>query len=325
MKIESSVIKHCLAVLLSAAVAGCGYIAVQTAPAKRAATVRSDAAVRADALFWRTLHAGDYDNIGAALNALQAAYLADPADAVTAAHIGWMHIWRLGESARLDDAPAVITDEAVLARRYFQEAVDLNPHEARYLGFLAGATLAEGSIHKDEKLTRRGYYLLLDGIDAWPEFNLFTGGYVMSPLPSESPQFKQALEWQWRTLDLCIGEKLNRADPNFAKFMAQATTEGKKRVCWNSWIAPHNMEGFFLNMGDMLVKAGNWQSARQIYANARLSTSYGQWKFRDVLGQRIANAQSNVALFNAAQPGADRTHQRMMSDTPFSCVGCHQE
>jgi tetratricopeptide (TPR) repeat protein len=325
MKIGSSLIKRGVGVLLAATLAGCGYLAVQSATPKRAATVRTDAAVRTDALFWQTLHTGDYDNIGTALNALEDAYLADPSDAVTAAHIGWMHIWRLSERARLDNAPPTITDDALLARRYFQEAVDLNPHDARYLGFLASTILAEGSIHKDEKLTRRGYYLLLDSIDAWPEFNLFTAGYVLSPQPSDSPRFKEALEWQWRTLDVCSGEKLNRADPSFAKYMAQATTEGKKRVCWNSWIAPHNFEGFFLNMGDMLVKAGDWQTAQKIYANAKLPATYEKWKFRDVLEQRIMSAQTNVAVFNAAQPGADRIQQRLMIATPFSCMGCHQQ
>ena len=38
----------------------------------------------------------------------------------------------------------MITDEAVLARRYFQEAVALHPHDARYLGFLGSTQLAEG-------------------------------------------------------------------------------------------------------------------------------------------------------------------------------------
>jgi hypothetical protein len=62
--------------------------------------------------------------------------------------------------------PSTITDDAVLARRYFQEAVNSNPHEPRYLGFLAASTLAEGSIHKDGKVIRRGCYLMLDAIDA---------------------------------------------------------------------------------------------------------------------------------------------------------------
>lgn len=309
----------------SAVLSGCGYIAVETAPAKQASASRTDAAAKADALFWQALHAGEYENIPAVLQALTGAYLTDPRDSVTAAHIGWMHIWRLSESARLSDVPSTITDDAVLARRYFQEAVNLNPHEPRYLGFLAATTLAEGSIHKDEKVTRRGYYLMLDAIDAWPEFNLFTAGYGPSRLPADTKQYKQALQWQWQTLDACVGQHIDRASVEYAKYMSMETTEGRKRVCWNSWIAPHNFEGFFLNMGDMLVKAGDWRVAQKAYANAKLSATYPQWRFRDVLEERIAAAEANVAIFNAPTASADKNRQRMMIASPFSCMACHQQ
>jgi hypothetical protein len=325
MNMRLSTVRLCAGLFLSAATTGCGYLAVQTAPTKQAAITRTQASLEADALFWQTLHTGNYEEISSALNALTGAYLADPSDAVTAAHIGWMHIWRLSESARLDKAPSTITDDAMLARRYFQEAVKLNPRDARYLGFLASATVVEGSIHQDEKLTRRGYYLLLDSIDAWPEFNLFTAGFTMSRQPASSVRFKQALEWQWQTLDLCVHQKVDRKDPSFANYMSRATTEGKNRVCWNSWIAPHNFEGFFLNMGDMLVKAGDWQTGRKIYSNAMLSPAYEQWRFREVLERRIANAQANVAVFNAPEPFPDKVHQRTMIASPFSCMGCHRE
>ena len=208
-----------------------------------------------------------------------------------------------GESlkARGWTGPPVITDDAILARRYFQEAVQLDPNEARYLGFLAGATMMEGSIHKDEKLTRRGYFLMQGAVRAWPEFNLFTAGYGVSGRPRDSERFKEGLERQWRTLDLCSGEKIDRSNPDFGKYMSLATSEGPKRACWNSWIAPHNFEGFFLNMGDMLVKSGDWQTARKVYANARYSPAYAQWGFRDALEARITDAQENVARFNGVQ------------------------
>src|SRR6185503_12812995 len=118
------------------------------------------------------------------------------------------------------------------------------------------------------------------------EFNLFTAGYVMSRLPASSPRFKEGLEWEWRNLDVCIGERIDRANPDYAKYMALETRQGIKRVCWNSWIAPHNLEGFFLNMGDMLVKSGDWQTAQKIYANARLSKTYASWKYPSVLEER---------------------------------------
>jgi hypothetical protein len=206
-----------------------------------------------------------------------------------------------------------------VARRYFQEALNLDPSDARVRGFLAGHVMAEGTVHKDEKLTREGYFMMLDAIEAWPEFNMFTGGYVVSRLPADSKQFKEGLEWQWRTLDLCIGSKLDRAKPDYSPYIGLETTEGKKRACWNSWIAPHNLEGFFVNMGDMLVKAGDWQTAQKIYANARLPKSYAVWKYQAALEERIAQAQANVASFNAPD-GAP-----IMIDSAFACTVCHQE
>jgi hypothetical protein len=191
-------------------------IAVMTAPKKEAAASRSDAATKADDLFWTTFHNGDYGNIQPALEALTAAYLQTPSDAKTAAHIAWLHNWRIAERARTESVPATITDDTIVARRYFQEALNLDPLDARVRGFLAGHLMAEGTVHKDEKLTREGYFMMLDAIKAWPEFNMFTGGYVVSRLPADSKQFTEGLEWQWKTLDLCIGKKFDRANPDYA-------------------------------------------------------------------------------------------------------------
>ena len=145
-----------IAVLLAAAVAALAVtsyheIAIRFAPKKRAVTVRAAAALTADSLFWRTFHSGDYDGIPRAAQALTAAYLATPNDPVTAAHLAWLHNWRTAERARRDPVPATITDDIILARRYFEEAVALNPSDPRTLGFLAGHRLAEGSMHHDER------------------------------------------------------------------------------------------------------------------------------------------------------------------------------
>lgn len=307
---------------MAALAAGCAAIAIWAAPEKTAGATRTEAAERADALFWRTLHGGDYDGIPRALTALTAAYLADPRDPVTAAHVGWLHIWRLGERARLDPMPPGITDHAVLSRKYFEEAVRLNPGEARYLGFYASTVLAEGNIHKDEKLTRRGYFLLQDSIRAFPEFNRFTAGYAMSGQPWDSDNYREALENMWRNVEVCVGERVDRANPDYARFMRLEAREGPKRVCWNGEIAPHNFEGFFLNFGDMLVKSGQVGAARVMYRNATLVREYPTWPYRDVLEARLRDADANVAAFRA---GASATGApRIMLESRFACVGCHQ-
>lgn len=283
-------------------------------------------ASQADELFWSTFHGGQYDKIQPALDTLTAAYLETPNDATTASHIAWLHNWRMAERARKESAPATITDDTAVARRYFEEAVRLDPSDPRYLGFLAGHMLIEGNLHKDERLTRTGYFMMREAIDAWPEFNLFTGGFVFSRLPSDSKQFQEGLDWQWRTLDVCIDGKLDRANPDYTPHMPKETHEGTKRACWNSWVAPHNLEGFFLNMGDMLVKSGDWRTAQKIYANAKLPQSYASWKYQSVLEERIQRAEANVAVFNSPGGTSDiPPSARLMINSDFVCMGCHRK
>ena len=303
---------------------GCAFMAEQAAPAKQASATRTETAQRADTLFWNTFHSGDYDGISKAMEAVKGAYLQSPNDPVTAAHVGFLHVWRIAERARLSTLSPSITDDSALARRYFGEAVALHPSEVRYQGFLATTMLAEANIHKDEKLKRRGYYAMLDAVDGWPEFNLFTAGYVFSNQPADSAQFKQGLEMQWRTLDLCSGTTIDRQKADFSGYMHLETQQGPKRVCWNSWIAPHNFEGFFLNMGDMLVKAGDWATAQKVYANAKLSSTYPSWKYRAVLDTRIEQAQANVAAFSAPS-GKGAGDAVVMVQSRFACMGCHQQ
>jgi hypothetical protein len=305
---------------------GCSPVrtmALWTAPSKAPSAQRSDAK-SANAKFWDVFHGGHYEAIPETLDGLTAAYLENPGDAETAAHIGWMHIWRASESARNEHLAPTVTDDVVLSHKYFGEAVALNPDDARYFGFLASTELIEGTIHKDEKLTRRGYFDLMESVSAWPEFNLFTAGYVMSGLPHTDDKYKDALDYQWETLDKCAGEKVDRKTAAYTKYMPLETTQGKKRVCWNSWIAPHNFEGFFLNMGDMLVKEGDPATARNVYAQAKVSKTYASWPYRDVLERRMADAEANVPLFQKPPPKTVKASTRIMLDSKFACMACHQ-
>ena len=204
----------------------------------------------------------------------------------------------------------------------------LNPHDPRILGFLGVSQLVEGTIFKDERQKTRGYFVLRDAISAWPEFNYFTAGYPMSNLPAHSKYFNEGLQWQWDTLDVCAGVRVNRHNPTFAPYMRLETQEGPKRACWNSWIAPYNFEGFFMNMGDMLVKQGDWQLAIKIYNNAKLAKNYASWPFRYLLVSRIQEAKQNVAAFNepVAMNSAAVTnpHKTVIFNSGFGCMMCHQ-
>jgi hypothetical protein len=289
------------------------HVAIYSAPNQRHTRDRSVAALAADSVFWRTFHGGRYDQIPTALEALERVYVDTPNDQVTAAHLGWLHMWRVAERARVDTVPATIVEDMFLARHYFSAAVHLYHSDPRTLGFLASATIGTGAITHDERLTRRGYFLMQDAIDAWPAFNLFTAGYTLSTLPADVPQYHQAVDWQWRTLDICAGTRIDHRHPNYAPYISKTTDP---RACTNGWIAPHNIEGFLLNMGDMLVKAGDWQTAQAIYATAKQSPAYRTWPYASVLADRIQNAHANVERFRTTG---------IMVTSRFACTVCHQE
>lgn len=297
---------------------------------KTASETRSESATAASDFFWQAFHNGLYELIPDVLNALTAAYLNDPNDATTAAHIGAAHTWRLNERVRLDPIPATITDDATLARKYFQEKVRLDPRDAHYIGFLGSLMMSEADIHGDQKQLQQGYKTLVKSTKLYPEFNYVTAGLaitggVVENLPTaDSEIFRTALEWQWNTMELCLGAKIDRSNPDASPYLDRYTNEGPKKVCWNGEIAPHKFEGFYLNMGDMLVKSGDWQTAQKIYANAKLSSAYDKWQFAEVLEKRILEAQANVAMFNMPPNANGQYEKPMMAQSSFSCTGCHQ-
>lgn len=314
----------------------CEDLAIIFTPQKKPLPSNSKLAKVAENQFWDTLHKGKYNNIANTNRLLMAAYLENPNNPQLAAHIGFLHIWQITERQRNKDISPTIVDDIILSSKYFSDAVQLAPQDARYLGFYGDSLLIEGKIFHDERQQTRGYFTLKRAMKMWPEFNYFTAGYVMSSLPAQSDYFKKGLQWQWETLDLCAMQHVSRQYPDFLPYMKYETTIGKKRACWNSWIAPYNFEGFFLNMGDMLVKSGDWQTAIIIYRNAKLASNYKSWPYRAYLEGRISNAERNVKNFQHDQSELDvKNHldsqtQKQYSDTQilfnsgYGCMACHQ-
>ena len=317
-------------VLLAAAALGCGGgsppAVARSAPAP---AERTPQAIAADSLFWRTFRTGSYAEIPRAMRALKAAYLQNPGDYRTAGYIGFLHAWTLGESSRISPMGPEITDNAVMARRYFDHAAARSPEaDPRLTGFGAVFQMSEGSIHRDRALWADGLARGRRAIEEWPEFNWFTVGYVLSALPDTSALFREALDMQWKTMDACTRTTIDRADPRPELAIAAEAAETdsrKRRACWNSPRVPHNVEGFFLNMGDMLVKSGDWKTAQRIYDHAKVMTSYAEWPYREVLEARIRDAEQNVAVFRATPPpGQPHSGPAIMLRSPFACMACHQ-
>lgn len=309
--------------LISLTLLSCERIALMTTAKKQPIASQNQLSMIAEKKFWETLHAGNYAAIPETTSLLTAAYLENPNDPKLAAHLGFMHIWKITERAREKTIPPTITNEIILARKYFADAVELNPEDARFQGFLGDSMLVEGKIFHDEREQVRGYFQLQHAIAMWPEFNYFTAGYPMSVLDVQSKNFKEAVLWQWKTLDLCAGSSVDRHHPDFSPYLSRETSTPPLNACWNSWIAPHNFEGFFLNMGDMVVKQGDWQTGTQLYNNAKLSKTYSTWAYRKMLEERILMAKENVFRFRSASTNS--ANSKILFDSGAGCAVCHQK
>lgn len=316
--------RSCWIVLLGllCSTAGCDSLAIRFAPEKTADLKATALSQQAKDLFWETLHGGQYDGLPEVRRLLTAAYLENPSHPEIGLLLAHAHLWTIAERARLAEVPPGITDHAILAEQYFTKAHRLHPQDQRIPGWLGGVKLALGQIHRDERLTREGYFMLHDSIRAFPEFNGFSAGYVLGSRPREDDTFREGLDDLWDNLDRCAGERIDRTNPDYRKYLAQETQTGPKRVCWNSWIAPHNFEGFFLAMGDMLVKDGQPALARQVYATAMLSQSYASWPCRSLLEARMAQAESRAHQFQAADP---THHPEILFNSAHSCTACHAQ
>lgn len=299
----------------------CEKVALMNTPQKKPQVSRSQLSAQAERYFWRTLHEGRYQDIPKADYLLMAAYIENPYDPKLAAHLGFVHIWKITERERVKNKSPLIPNQIILSKKYFADALQLDPKNPIYQGFYGDTQLVEGQIFKDKQEEIKGYLTLKKAIHNWPEFNYFTAGYPMSSLDADSDHFKEGLDWQWKTLDICAGKKINRKNPDYTPFMNRETMVGKQRACWNSMIAPHNFEGFFMNMGDMLVKSGDPETGIKIYNNAKLAKSYYKWPYKEMLEKRILNAKSNVKYFNQK---SNNPHQSVMFNSGYGCVVCHQ-
>ncbi len=299
-----------LPVLCIFVMGACDFLAVHSAPEKTANPATTQLSEKAKDTFWAALHGGRYEQLPETLRLLTAAYLENPRQPEITLLLAHAHLWKIAERSRVPEQDPRITDHAILAEKYFAEARRLAPGDARIPGWLGGVKLALGQIHQDERLTREGYFMLHDSIALFPEFNYFSAGYVLGSRPAGDDKFQEGVDDLWKNLDLCAGEKIDRANPDYKKFMASDTTTGPRRVCWNSKIAPHNFEGFFLNMGDMLVKQGRAEPAKKIYETAKLSKDYASWKYQAVLEEHLAQAEQ------AKLP-------EIMFNSSHSCTACH--
>jgi len=305
---------------------GCGFVATTFIADKNYEFIETELSKTANTYFWDNYHLGNYDSIPKIIEKLSIALQANPKDIVSTTHLGFVHIWALAERQRLSPANPAITEHIFLSHKYFQESNLMNPHDSRVLGFLADLKLAEGSVLGNKKEITQGYFLGLNSIKKWPQFNKFTLGYVFSGLDTTNKNFQKGLQWQYSTIDDCACEKNTKNDYVAAiQKIKKSNDPSIKRAFWNTWIAPHNWEGFCLNWGDMLTKNGEVEEAIKIYSLAKESDTYDEWIYKDILEERISEVNANKTEFNKKIDEVNLHSQKViMFNSKVSCMSCHQ-
>ena len=281
--------------------------------------------------FWAAYHGNDYAAIPQVQTELEQALENDSDNPTLYAILGATHFWHIGEAARdrnpQDPALAGDMPEAV---SNFSKALDLDYYSKHPIGYINDdhlpgyrgiTTVHLGQMTNDPALTAKGDQTLNFAAYEFPEFNNFNRWAAHNTEAKDSPAYQGALDSLWQGIDACIGGTLDRQNPDLKPYLHLFTSVGRKRACWwDGEIAPYSFEGYMLNLGNGLVKAGQVQAARVVYHNAHYAANYNSWPYRNVLeAVEASDLNARAALY------ADQDSQ---NDPPLGvpnrgCSYCH--
>jgi hypothetical protein len=267
--------------------------------------------------FWTAYHGNQYSAIPQVETELQRAISNDPDNPTLYALLGAAHFWHIGEAAR-DPNPhdPALGGDMPAAVANFGQALQLDYYTQHFIGYinddhlpgyLGITTVHLGQLTGDASLIAKGDQLLDFAVYEFPEFNNFNRWSAHNTDFKDTPSYQKALESLWQGLDACVGGQVDRANPDLKPYLSLLTSVGRKKACrWAGEIAPYSFEGYMLNLGNGLVKAGQIPAARVMYNNAHYAANYGTWPYRAVL-ESIENSDLNAraALYADANPYND--------------------
>jgi len=306
-------------------------LADEDAPLKAAENRPGGASAVAIEKFWAVYHGNDYAAIASVQLQLRAAMRRDPDNPTLYGLLGASHFWHFGEFARDPHATRqTLEADITSAVQLFQKALDLDYYDTHLPGYVnddhlpgyLGITLAHlGQISGAAGTVARADHILDFSVYQFPEFNNFNRWAAHNGDPKDSASYHTALDSLWQALDTCTGTRLDRSNPDLGPYLALQTSVGRKKACWSEGdLAPHSFEGFMLNLGNGLVKAGQIDTARVMYANAKYADHYANWPYRQVL-ESIAN--SDLAARAALYADDDQNNDPPMGVPGRGCSYCH--
>lgn len=270
--------------------------------------------------FWAAFLGEDYAGLPDVIAGLDAAATENPDDPEVVLIRAHAHLWRLGEFERDPSQGLVVQVESSMAAiESFTAAKALAPEDYRIPCWLGLTQINTGTALGDDDMIAQGRAEVDSAVDNFPEFSLFCRMLEYENAAYDAPEFQQAVDAVWDTLDLCFGEMVDRAAPDLSPYLDQQTAEGPKRVCWNlTPKALHNWQGFMIHAGDIIAKSGDVDAATVLYEDADL-LDWDSWQHQDLIDDRLADVAARAASYADEDP---------MNDAPigsgtYSCTMCH--
>jgi hypothetical protein len=270
-------------------------------------------------LFWDAFHEARYEDAGTAEDALATDLEATPGDGELTLLLAHAQFWQLAEYERHPAPdPSEIPGLSMGAVQSFSAARALLPQDDRVSCWLGLIQMTVGRATGDPALVEQGAGELALATEAWPEFAAFCEVIAYQRDPIDTPGFQRAVDAAWTLLDSCYDTSVDRQNPDLTPYLDQQVTTGRKAVCWNGEKAPHNVEGLYLNLGDVLSRAGDAHVAEILYNNALLVDD-GSWRYRELLEQKLTDVVARTELFRDDNPSNDPE----LGSDKFDCVLCH--
>lgn len=251
---------------------------------------------------------------------------ADPADDHLIELVGLCSFWKVVEHGRGYQDSRSLVPLAAQSLVYVEEAQRREPQNRLVPGFVSSARYQLGAMQCDPQAMSQAICELQQNTAVYPQFHGFVEGWVLTAmLRPDHPAYQKAVDAYFETLDSCAGIRIPRFFPKIGPIglYVLAKKSATETVCYNTNIAPHNVEGTLLGLGDALLKQGKKREARIVYESIPNIPAYKCWPFKDVLQQRLDNMDCLQRKFVADSGCTDVAEPAMLFQSTIACTSCH--
>lgn len=290
---------------------------------------QSERACRAGKLFWEVFNGNEYCKVDAVIAELTAAHQETPCDARLNGLLGSAHLWKFMERRRVCKTGPEFRDHVVSAQRHMASALRIDPNIRAIKALEPASRVALAVLDNDPARLEQALDDMRRNTKADPNFHGFVQGFTFAHVYAhDDPRYPEAIEGYFATLDNCMGFRVPRGlpIPVFGPLLQSwlAARALRDPGCYNTEVAPHNLEATLLGLADAYLKQGKLTQARNWYASTKRIRTYPDWFFKDQVDHRLQNLEALRDKFRSDPPNREVAEPVMYSSqSTYACSACH--